>query len=90
MAYQPKTAPPRELRPVTIEPIAIPAIPISELKAMTDNFGPNNFVGEGSYGRVYYGVLSSGRTVAIKKLDPGKQPDQEFLSQVCRVPMLCH
>jgi serine/threonine protein kinase len=39
-------------------------------------------IGEGSYGRVYYGVLKSGQDASIKKLDASKQPDDEFLSQV--------
>jgi len=39
-------------------------------------------IGEGSYGRVYYGFLKNGRAAAIKKLDASKQPDQEFLAQV--------
>ncbi|KAK4801551.1 hypothetical protein SAY86_022038 [Trapa natans] len=88
--YLPRAAPPREVRPVAVQPITIPAIPINELKAITDNFGSGNFVGEGSYGRVYCGVLSSGRTAAIKKLDSSKQPDQEFLSQVSMVSRLKH
>jgi hypothetical protein len=41
-------------------------------------------VGEGSYGRVYYAVLDSGRHLAIKKLDASTDPenDNEFLTQV--------
>lgn len=39
-------------------------------------------IGEGSYGRVYHGVLKSGRAAAIKKLDSSKQPDREFSAQV--------
>ena len=49
---------------------------------MTDNFGTKSLIGEGSYGRVYYGILKSGKAAAIKKLDSSKQPDQEFLAQV--------
>ena len=62
--------------------IEVPQIPIEELKEATDNFGPKSLIGEGSYGRVYYSVLRSGRTVAIKQLDTRKQPGQEFLAQV--------
>jgi hypothetical protein len=41
-------------------------------------------VGEGSYGRVYYAVLDSGKHVAIKKLDASTEPENgnEFLTQV--------
>lgn len=55
---------------------------MDELKEITDNFGTNALIGEGSYGRVYYGVLKSGQAAAIKKLDASKQPDEEFLAQV--------
>ena len=65
-----------------IQPIAVPAIPVDELKDITDNFGTNALIGEGSYGRVYHGVLKSGQAAAIKKLDSSKQPDQDFLEQV--------
>lgn len=55
---------------------------MDELKEMTDNFGTKSLIGEGSYGRVYYGILKSGKAVAIKNLDSSKQPEQEFLAQV--------
>lgn len=61
---------------------------MDELKEITDNFGAQALIGEGSYGRVYHGVLTSGQAVAIKKLDSSKQPDQEFLAQVSRITML--
>ena len=67
---------------VRVQPIEVPAIPADELKEITDNFGTNSLIGEGSYGRVYYGVLRSGQAAAIKKLDASKQPDDEFLAQV--------
>ena len=62
--------------------IEVPQIPIEELKEATYNFGPKSLIGEGSYGWVYYSVLRSGRTAAIKQLDTSKQPDQEFLAHV--------
>lgn len=67
---------------VKVQPISVPAIPVDELKEVTDNFGTNSLIGEGSYGRVYFGTLKSGRVAAIKKLDASKQPDDEFLAQV--------
>lgn len=66
-----------------IQPIAVPSIPVDELKEVTSNFSTDSLIGEGSYGRVYYGVLTNGRAAAIKKLDASKQPDDEFLAQVC-------
>ncbi|XP_062023417.1 pto-interacting protein 1-like isoform X2 [Rosa rugosa] len=61
---------------VNVQPIEIPLIPVEELKEITDNFGTNALIGEGSYGRVYYGVLKSREHAAIKKLDASKQPDE--------------
>ncbi|KAL3531565.1 hypothetical protein ACH5RR_010887 [Cinchona calisaya] len=75
---------------VKVQPIAVPAIPVDELKEVTDDFGTNSLIGEGSYGRVYYGILKSGRAAAIKKLDASKQPDDEFLAQVSMVSRLKH
>jgi len=69
-------------QPVKVQPIAVPAISVEELKEVTDSFGSNALIGEGSYGRVYYGLLKNGRAAAIKKLDASKQPDDEFLAQV--------
>ncbi|XP_021291038.1 pto-interacting protein 1-like isoform X2 [Herrania umbratica] len=80
----------RDTQSVTIQPIAVPAISVDELKEMTDNFGTKSVIGEGSYGRVYYGILKSGQAAAIKKLDSSKQPDQEFLAQVSMVSRLKH
>lgn len=66
-----------------VQPIEVPAISADELKEITDSFGTTALIGEGSYGRVYYGMLKSGQAAAIKKLDASKQPDEEFLAQVC-------
>lgn len=77
-------------QPVKVQPIAVPAITVDELKEVTDSFGPNALIGEGSYGRVYYGTLQNGRVAAIKKLDASKQPDDEFLAQVSMVSRLKH
>lgn len=67
---------------INMQPIAVPSIGVDELKDITDNFGSKSLIGEGSYGRVYHGVLKSGQAAAIKKLDSSKQPEQEFLAQV--------
>ncbi|KAJ9699928.1 hypothetical protein PVL29_005672 [Vitis rotundifolia] len=73
---------------VDVQPIAVPAISVDELKEITDNFGQQALIGEGSYGRVYHGLLKTGQAAAIKKLDSSKQPDQEFLAQVSMVSRL--
>lgn len=80
--YRTTEAAPKDTQAVTVQPIAVPALQVDELKEITDNFGTKSLIGEGSYGRVYHGVLRSGQAAAIKKLDSSKQPDQEFLAQV--------
>ena len=64
--------------------IDVPALSLDELKEKTDNFGSKSLIGEGSYGRVYYANLNSGKAVAIKKLDVSSEPEPnaEFLTQV--------
>ncbi|XP_058083832.1 pto-interacting protein 1 [Magnolia sinica] len=81
---------PKGAEAVKILPIAVPAVSVDELKDITDNFGQKALIGEGSYGRVYHGVLKNGQATAIKKLDASKQPDQEFLAQVSMVSRLKH
>ncbi|KAJ0606592.1 putative protein kinase RLK-Pelle-RLCK-VIII family [Helianthus annuus] len=81
-------AAPKDTQVVAVQPIAVPALQVDELKEITDNFGTKSLIGEGSYGRVYHGVLRSGQAAAIKKLDSSKQPDQEFLVQVSMVSRL--
>lgn len=63
-------------------PIAVPVIHLEEMKEITKNFSNDVLIGEGSYARVYFGVLKDGTKSAVKKLDSSKQPDQEFLVQV--------
>jgi pto-interacting protein 1 len=65
-------------------PIEIPEMSLDELKEKTDNFGSKALIGEGSYGRVYYATLDSGKHIAVKKLDTSAdpEPDNEFLTQV--------
>ncbi|KAJ4903613.1 Protein kinase superfamily protein [Raphanus sativus] len=74
--------------------IAVAAIPVDELRDITNNFGPKALIGEdegeGSYGKAFYGVLKSGKAAFIKKLDPSKQPYQEFISKISMVSRLRH
>lgn len=89
-SYYTKDSAPKGSQFVKSQPIQVPAIPVDELKDVTENFGNKAFIGEGSYSRVYHGVLKSGKAAALKKLDASKQPEQEFLSQVSMVSMLKH
>ncbi|CAI5535064.1 unnamed protein product [Closterium sp. Naga37s-1] len=69
--------------------VSVPRMTIADFKAMTNNFNPSSMLGEGSFGRVYRGDLN-GRAVAIKKLDAGSQPEDEFLDGVAVASNLRH
>ncbi|XP_048127512.1 PTI1-like tyrosine-protein kinase 3 isoform X3 [Rhodamnia argentea] len=73
-------------------PIEVPALSLDELKEKTDNFGSKSLIGEGSYGRVYYANLNSGKAVSVKKLDASSEAGSnvEFLTQVSMVSRLRH
>ncbi|KAB1213762.1 Pto-interacting protein 1 [Morella rubra] len=88
--YSANESAPTDTQTVTIQPIAVPAIPLDELKDIADNFGAKALIGEGSYGRVYRGVLASGQDAAIKKLDTSNQHENQFLAQVSMVSRLKH
>ncbi|CAJ2633327.1 probable protein kinase At2g41970 [Trifolium pratense] len=79
--------------PQKVLPIEIPSISLDELNRLTGNFGTKAFIGEGSYGRVYYAKLSDDTEAAIKKLDTssGSEPENDdFAAQLSVVSRLKH
>lgn len=78
--------------PKKVLPIEIPSIPLAELNKITGNFGQKALIGEGSYGRVFHAVLSTGEEAAIKKLDPSacQESDADFEAQLSAVSRLKH
>jgi hypothetical protein len=87
-AYRTADPTPKGSQPVKPQPIAVPTIPMDEIREVTKGFGDEALIGEGSFGRVYFGTLKNGRSAAVKKLDSSKQPDQELLAQVRVFPSL--
>ncbi|CAI9284884.1 unnamed protein product [Lactuca saligna] len=51
---------PKDTQVVAIQPISVPSLLVEELKEITDNFGSVSLIGEGAYGRTYFGVLKTG------------------------------
>ncbi|KAK9011236.1 hypothetical protein V6N11_044090 [Hibiscus sabdariffa] len=49
----------------------------SELAAATDNFSPDNLLGEGGSAQVYKGTLSDGQVVAVKKFIKNDKENEE-------------
>ncbi|GAU31508.1 hypothetical protein TSUD_332830 [Trifolium subterraneum] len=79
--------------PQKVLPIEIPSISLDELNRLTGSFGTKAFIGEGSYGRVYYAKLSDDTEAAIKKLDTssGSEPENDdFAAQLSVVSRLKH
>ncbi|GMH20098.1 hypothetical protein Nepgr_021939 [Nepenthes gracilis] len=72
-------------------PIDTPALPFDELNRATSSFNQKALIGEGTYGRVFYGKLSNGCKVAIKKLDTcSPDSESEFEDQLSVVSRLKH
>ncbi|XP_039159308.1 proline-rich receptor-like protein kinase PERK1 [Eucalyptus grandis] len=62
-----------------------------ELKIATDGFSNVNLLGQGGFGYVHKGVLSSGRVVAIKQLKAGSgQGEREFQAEVDIISCIHH
>ncbi|KAF8103946.1 hypothetical protein N665_0182s0053 [Sinapis alba] len=63
-----------------------------ELCIATNNFNPENQLGEGGFGRVYKGYIETPeKVVAVKKLDrKGYQGNREFLVEVMMLSLLHH
>ncbi|XP_074267783.1 cysteine-rich receptor-like protein kinase 10 [Silene latifolia] len=64
---------------------------MTTLQTATNNFSNENKLGEGGFGRVYKGTLSSGEEVAVKRLSRSSlQGAQEFKNEILLVAKLHH
>nr|KAJ0190194.1 hypothetical protein LSAT_V11C800429520 [Lactuca sativa] len=61
-------------------------IPLKDIKLATNNFGDDNFIAQGGFGKVYIGQITlSGQssTIAVKRLDRRLgQGDREFMMEI--------
>ncbi|KAG6500942.1 hypothetical protein ZIOFF_040804 [Zingiber officinale] len=64
-AYLSANTPSKGAQTVKPQPIAVPAIPVDEIREITKNFGDEALIWEGSFGRVYFGVLKNERSTAV-------------------------
>ncbi|KAI4333515.1 hypothetical protein L6164_018309 [Bauhinia variegata] len=64
---------------------------LRQIKAATNNFNPENKIGEGGFGPVYKGVLSDGAVIAVKQLSSkSKQGNREFVNEIGMISALQH
>lgn len=62
---------------------ALKALTYADLVVATDNFSPDNILGDGGFGIVYRAQLRSGTIVAVKKLiQDGAQGQREFQAEM--------
>ncbi|KAI3713816.1 hypothetical protein L1987_72402 [Smallanthus sonchifolius] len=57
---------------------------LTDLKSATNNFSPENLIGEGGYSEVYKGHLHDGQLIAVKRLIRGtpEEMTSDFLSEL--------
>ncbi|MCO5547779.1 hypothetical protein L7F22_001231 [Adiantum nelumboides] len=63
----------------------------TQIRNATDNFHPENKLGQGGFGSVYKGLLEDGSCVAIKELAAGSlQGQEEFMNEVSLISGVQH
>lgn len=71
-------------------PSTVRTFSIAELEKATEKFSSAKVLGEGGFGRVYYGVMEDGSEVAIKLLTREDSGDREFIAEVEMLSRLHH
>ncbi|KAF3949106.1 hypothetical protein CMV_024976 [Castanea mollissima] len=63
----------------------------AELKTATEDFNPDNKLGEGGFGPVYKGTLNDGRVIAVKQLSvTSHQGKNQFLTEIATISAVQH
>ncbi|KAI9093286.1 hypothetical protein K1719_027300 [Acacia pycnantha] len=69
----------------------LPLFDLAIIASVTDNFSNNNKLGEGGFGPVYWGKLSNGQEIAVKRLSiKSRQGLVEFKNEVKFIAKLQH
>ncbi|WCJ42939.1 G-type lectin S-receptor-like serine/threonine-protein kinase RKS1 [Euphorbia peplus] len=69
----------------------LPFFHLSDIAESTNNFSPDNKLGEGGFGSVYKGVLHDGKEIAVKRLSKHSgQGSNEFKNEVALIAKLQH
>ncbi|CAM8955429.1 unnamed protein product [Rhodiola kirilowii] len=81
----------REFSRIHMKIDGVKAFTFPEMALATNNFDVSTLVGQGGYGKVYRGALSSGTVVAIKRAEEGSlQGEREFLTEIHLLSRLHH
>lgn len=73
------------------EDLELPMFELSTITSATNNFSPDNKLGEGGFGSVYKGILDDGREIAVKRLSKNSnQGLPEFKNEVMHIAKLQH
>ncbi|TKY49024.1 G-type lectin S-receptor serine/threonine-protein kinase [Spatholobus suberectus] len=73
------------------EDLELPTFDLSTISSVTNNFSPDNKLGQGGFGSVYKGILDDGREIAVKRLSKNsRQGLQEFKNEVIHIAKLQH
>lgn len=71
------------LLPPGLKIAGVKAFTFEELANATNNFSPENEIGEGGYGKVYRGTLEDNTVVAIKRAQQGSmQGSHQFYTEI--------
>ncbi|KAK4594658.1 hypothetical protein RGQ29_018376, partial [Quercus rubra] len=63
----------------------------AELKTATEDFSPDNKLGEGGFGPVYKGTLNDGRLIAVKQLSvTSHQGKNQFITEIATISAVQH
>ncbi|KAI9093244.1 hypothetical protein K1719_027258 [Acacia pycnantha] len=69
----------------------LPLFDLATIASVTDNFSNKNKIGEGGFGPVYWGKLSNGQEIAVKRLSvKSRQGLVEFKNEVKFIAKLQH
>ncbi|KAI8530595.1 hypothetical protein RHMOL_Rhmol11G0071400 [Rhododendron molle] len=73
------------------ENVELPIFDMDTIAGATNNFSETNKIGEGGFGSVYKGRLSTGKDIAVKRLSTNsKQGLKEFKNEVILIAKLQH